>query len=65
MLPKVNTWISYRLIEDSAWRKGIVHSKYDKVGRAKAGRHRNCLNVKDQESDKIEWYDFGKDIGKC
>ena len=60
VLPKVKTRISYRLIDDGTWRKGVVHSKFGNVGRAKAGRHRNCLNVKDKASDKIKWYDFEK-----
>ena len=61
-MAKVKTRISYRLIHDSTWRKGVVQSKSGNVGRAKAGNHRNCLNLKDEASDKIKWYDFGKDI---
>ena len=62
VLPKVKTRIIYRLIDYGTWTKGVVHSKSGKDGRGKAGRHRNCLSVKDEASDKIKWYDFGKDI---
>ena len=62
VLPKVTTKISYHLIHNCTWRKSVLHSKSDKVARAKAGKHRNCLNVIDEASDKIKWYDFGKDI---
>ena len=43
-------------------KKGIVHSRAGKVDRTKAGRHRNCLNVKDEAFGEVKWYDFGKHI---
>ena len=54
VLPKVKTRISYCLIDESTWEKGNVHSRAGKVGRAKADRHRNCLNVKDEASGEIK-----------
>ena len=50
------------MIYDSTWRKDVAHNKSGKVGREKAGKRRNCLNLKDEASDKIKWYDFRKDV---
>ena len=55
VLPNLKSNILYKFNAAEEWRHGFVHSR---AGKTK-GKNNMCLNIQDDETNEINWYDFG------
>ena len=58
VLPKVKSTITFRVKNSTGWRKGVIHGNAGKA----TGKYRNYLNVENNETGEIRYYDFERDI---